>query len=47
VNEYFLLESGGSDYHGGKREDEENLGKFFTSTKSVEAMRLRLMRNTA
>jgi predicted metal-dependent phosphoesterase TrpH len=46
VNEYFLLESGGSDYHGGKREDEENLGKYFTSTKSVEAMRLRLMRNT-
>jgi predicted metal-dependent phosphoesterase TrpH len=47
VNEYFLLESGGSDYHGGKREDEENLGKYFTSAKSVEAMRLRLMRNTA
>jgi len=47
VNEYFLLESGGSDYHGGKREDEENLGKFYTSAKSVEAMRLRLMRNTA
>lgn len=47
VNEYFLLESGGSDYHGGKREDEENLGKYFTSPKSVEAMRLRLMRNTA
>lgn len=47
VNEYFLLESGGSDYHGGKREDEENLGKYFTSAKVVEAMRLRLMRNTA
>ena len=47
VNEYFLLESGGSDYHGGKREDDENLGKYFTSAKAVEAMRLRLMRNTA
>lgn len=47
VNEYFLLESGGSDYHGGKREDDENLGKYFTSGKAVEAMRLRLMRNTA
>jgi predicted metal-dependent phosphoesterase TrpH len=47
VNEYFLLESGGSDYHGGKREDEDNLGKYFTSPKTVEAMRLRLMRNTA
>ncbi|MBT8380105.1 MAG: PHP domain-containing protein [Ignavibacteria bacterium] len=47
VNEYFLLESGGSDYHGGKREDDDNLGKYFTSTKAVEAMRLRLMRNTS
>jgi hypothetical protein len=47
VNEYFLLESGGSDFHGGKREDEENFGKYFTSVKTIEAMRLRLMRNTA
>ncbi len=29
VNEYFLLESGGSDYHGGKREDDNKFGKFF------------------
>jgi len=42
VNEYFLLESGGSDYHGGKREDEENLGKFYTSSKVVDTMRTRL-----
>lgn len=47
VNEYFLLESGGSDYHGGKREDEKNLGKFFVDRPVVEAMRQRLMRNTA
>jgi len=47
VNEYFLLESGGSDYHGGKREDENNLGKFFVPTSVVEAMRQRLLRNTA
>lgn len=47
VNEYFLLESGGSDYHGGKREDEHNLGKFFVSPSAVEAMRQRLLRNTA
>ncbi len=33
VNEYFLLESGGSDYHGGKREDDENLGKYYTSSR--------------
>jgi predicted metal-dependent phosphoesterase TrpH len=47
VNEYFLLESGGSDFHGGKREDDSNLGKYYTTSKAVEAMRLRLMRNTA
>ncbi len=47
VNEYFLLESGGSDYHGGKREDEKNLGKFYVNHSVVDAMRQRLMRNTA
>ena len=47
VNEYFLLESGGSDYHGGKREDDNNLGKFWVSPSVVEAMRQRLLRNTA
>ena len=47
VNEYFLLESGGSDFHGGKREDENNLGKFFVNQSVVEAMRQRLLRNTA
>lgn len=47
VNEYFLLESGGSDFHGGKREDEENLGKFYTNAAVVEAMRKRLLRNSA
>ena len=47
VNEYFLLESGGSDFHGGKREDLRNLGKFYTSYSVVEAMRKRLMKNSA
>ncbi len=47
VNSYFLLESGGSDFHGGKREDDSNFGKFFTNTTSVEAMRKRLMKNSA
>ena len=42
VNEYFLLESGGSDFHGGKREDDENLGKYYTSSKVVNTMRTRL-----
>ncbi|HEY6625620.1 MAG TPA: PHP domain-containing protein [Ignavibacteriaceae bacterium] len=45
VIEYFLLESGGSDFHGGKREDDENLGKYFTSPKVVDTMRTRLVRN--
>ena len=47
VSEYFLLESGGSDFHGGKREDDENLGKYFTSNAIVDAMRNRLIKNTA
>ncbi len=36
VNEYFLLESGGSDFHG---------GKYYTSAKVVDTMRTRLVRN--
>lgn len=47
VNEYFLLESGGSDYHGGKREDDNNFGKYYVSLSVVDAMRQRLLRNTA
>lgn len=47
VNEYFLLESGGSDFHGGKRNDENNFGKYYTTPIVVEAMRSRLMRNSA
>jgi len=47
VSEYFLLEAGGSDYHGGKREDDNNLGKYFVYLSAVEAMRQRLMRNSA
>ena len=47
VNEYFLLESGGSDFHGGKREDEPNLGKYYTTTTVLEAMRNRLIKNSA
>lgn len=43
VHEYFLLESGGSDFHGGKREDEANLGKFFLSGSIIDAMKSRLV----
>ncbi len=47
VNEYFLLESGGSDFHGGKRDDDGNFGKVYTNSNVVEAMRQRLLRNSA
>ena len=47
VNEYFLLESGGSDFHGGKREDENNLGKYYVNRTVVDAMRQRLLKNSA
>jgi 3',5'-nucleoside bisphosphate phosphatase len=47
VNEYFLLESGGSDFHGGKRDDERNLGKSYTTYSAVEAMQRRLHKNSA
>jgi predicted metal-dependent phosphoesterase TrpH len=42
VSEYFLLGSGGSDFHGGKRNDHEILGKYYISEESVEMMRHRL-----
>ena len=47
VNEYFLLESGGSDFHGGDRNDYSNLGKYTTNITKVEAMRKQLLRNSA
>jgi len=47
VNEYYLLESGGSDFHGGKREDDGKFGKFFTTPIVVDAMRTRLLKNSA
>ncbi len=47
VNQYCLLESGGSDFHGGKKGDDENLGKYFTTSSKVDYMRERLVRNTA
>lgn len=39
VNQYCLLESGGSDFHGGMRNDEENFGKYVTSLSVVENIR--------
>ena len=42
VNQYFLLESGGSDYHGGKKNDEHAFGVYTVPMHVVETMRSRL-----
>ncbi len=38
-----LLKTGGSDFHGGKREDEQNLGKYYISYDYLDAMRQKLL----
>lgn len=38
VSEYFLLASGGSDFHGGKRNDFDALGQYYVSERQVETM---------
>jgi len=42
VSEYYLLASGGSDFHGGRRNDQHTLGKYFISEEQVAMMRRRL-----
>jgi predicted metal-dependent phosphoesterase TrpH len=42
VHQYFLLECGGSDYHGGKKNDENTFGVYTVSLDVVEDMRNRL-----
>ena len=42
VNQYFLLESGGSDFHGGKKNDDTVFGSFTVPLQVVETMRSRL-----
>ena len=42
VSEYFLLASGGSDFHGGKRDDRNVFGKYYVSEDYIEMMRRRL-----
>ncbi len=39
---YFLLTSGGSDFHGGQRDDYGNLGKFSATLSDIAAMKQRL-----
>lgn len=42
ANEYFLLMSGGSDYHGVKLQDEENFGKMHIQYSWLQKMKNRL-----
>jgi len=42
ASEYFLLTSGGSDFHGGRKNDHEVLGRYFISEKTVDMMRRQL-----
>ena len=42
VSEYFLLASGGSDFHGGRRNDNGSLGKYYITAEEVDVMRRRL-----
>lgn len=42
ASQYFLLESGGSDFHGGKINDASILGKFYISGNKITAMKNRL-----
>ena len=44
VNQYFLLESGGSDFHGGKKNDDRSLGQFTVPMQVVDEMRRRCFR---
>ena len=45
VNEYCLLESGGSDYHGGERGDDDAFGQYYIPIATVDIMRRRLYSN--
>ncbi|MBU2493678.1 MAG: PHP domain-containing protein [Bacteroidetes bacterium] len=45
VNQYCLLESGGSDFHGGKKGDHDNLGNYYISQLQVEAMKKMIVQN--
>ena len=42
VGEYFLLASGGSDFHGGKRNDAEAFGRYTITMDELNMMRRRL-----
>ena len=45
AGQYFLLESGGSDFHGGRINNEAILGNFWVDEQKVNAMKNRLFKN--
>lgn len=47
VNEFFLLSSGGSDLHGGKREDDKNFGKYYIPYETLTNIKKNQYRNSA
>lgn len=47
VNEFYLLSSGGSDFHGGKREDDINFGKYYVPYETITNMKKNQYRNSA
>jgi predicted metal-dependent phosphoesterase TrpH len=42
TGQYFLLESGGSDFHGGRINDDSILGKYYVTESKITAMKNRL-----
>jgi len=44
TTQYFLLESGGSDFHGARKKDDENFGGCCVSPKIVDNMKRRLFK---
>lgn len=45
TGQYFLLESGGSDFHGGRINDESILGRYFIDETKIAAMKNRLFKS--
>jgi predicted metal-dependent phosphoesterase TrpH len=39
ASEFFLVQTGGSDFHGGSRNDGANLGRYFVSEEYIEKMK--------
>lgn len=46
ANQYFLLESGGSDFHGGRKSDDSSFGAFTVPMRVVDEMRRRCFRTS-